>query len=130
MLTAPSWHGTVRIMQSDLIFVPIALSYLYLLIHSWQPDTLQLVLPGSLEAGLSGCISNFHRASPPYLFSVEDNVIHPMAGPEIQQCMIFDEAVASQIMRAKCNLKICMPILNSWYSQASAEFHMCLCRRL
>ena len=57
MLVAPSWQRTLSIMQSELIFAPIALSYLFLLVHSWQPDTIQLVLPGSLKAGLTGTIS-------------------------------------------------------------------------
>lgn len=41
-------------MGSDMIFIPLATAYLILLIHSWQPDTIQLVLPGSLQAGLTG----------------------------------------------------------------------------
>ena len=54
MLAAPSWKRTMRIMQTELIFAPIALSYLVLLLQSLQPDTIQLLLPGSLEAGLQG----------------------------------------------------------------------------
>jgi len=54
MILAPAWKRTADIVRSDLIFVPVALAYLFLLLHSWQPDTLALILPGNLEAGLSG----------------------------------------------------------------------------
>ena len=32
----------------------MALAYAFLLAHSWQADTLKLILPGSLQEGLSG----------------------------------------------------------------------------
>ncbi|KAK9842571.1 hypothetical protein WJX81_006808 [Elliptochloris bilobata] len=44
-------------MRSDLHFVPLALLYLYLLVHSWEPDTLSLILPGSLAEGFKGGFS-------------------------------------------------------------------------
>lgn len=35
-------------------FVPLALGYLGLLAASWSPDTLSIMMPGSLKEGLSG----------------------------------------------------------------------------
>eukprot|EP00884_Botryococcus_braunii_P021381 jgi/Botrbrau1/7927/Bobra.9_2s0091.2 len=54
MLVAPRSKRTKKVASSNLIFVPIALAYGYLLFYSWQPDTFSLILPGSLKAGFSG----------------------------------------------------------------------------
>ena len=54
MALAPQQSATKRLLSSDLLFVPLALLYLYLLVHSWEPDTLRLILPGSLADGLKG----------------------------------------------------------------------------
>lgn len=54
MLFAPRRRSTVGLMQSDWIFVPLSAMYITLLLQSWTPDTLQLIMPGSLQAGLSG----------------------------------------------------------------------------
>ena len=54
MVLAPQQSVTKRLMSSDLLFVPLALMYLYLLVHSWEPDMLRLILPGSLADGLKG----------------------------------------------------------------------------
>ena len=54
MAFAPQLSATKRLLSSDLIFVPLVLLYLYLLVHSWEPDTLRLILPGSLAEGLTG----------------------------------------------------------------------------
>eukprot|EP00884_Botryococcus_braunii_P021379 jgi/Botrbrau1/7925/Bobra.9_2s0091.3 len=53
MLVAPRSKRTKKVASSNLIFVPIALAYGYLLFYSWQPDTFSLILPGSLKAGFS-----------------------------------------------------------------------------
>ena len=54
VLMAPKSDFTRRIMYSELIYVPIALAYGFLLAHSWDANTLNLILPGSLEEGLAG----------------------------------------------------------------------------
>ena len=54
MLLAPRARLTQRLIQSELSLAPVALAYGYLLLHSWEPDTLQLILPGSLKEGFSG----------------------------------------------------------------------------
>lgn len=54
MLVAPAWKWTIKLVDSELIYTPIAAAYVFLLIHSWEPDTLSLIMPGSLKAGLSG----------------------------------------------------------------------------
>lgn len=41
-------------MQSDWVFMPLSAVYLALLMQSWTPETLQLIMPGSLQAGLTG----------------------------------------------------------------------------
>ena len=42
-----------RFLASHACVVPLALTYAVLLLCSWQPDTISLVLPGSLQAGLA-----------------------------------------------------------------------------
>lgn len=54
MTVAPRAQITSRIISTDALFVPLALAYAFLLAHSWQADTLQLILPGSFQVGLSG----------------------------------------------------------------------------
>ena len=54
MIVAPRAHLTSRITATEWLFVPVALAYGFLLAHSWQADTLHLILPGSLQKGLSG----------------------------------------------------------------------------
>ena len=54
MIGAPRAHLTARIISTDALFLPLALAYAFLLAHSWQADTLKLILPGSLQEGLSG----------------------------------------------------------------------------
>lgn len=51
---APFVRGLVRVLRHDEIFVPIAIAYFVLLMASWQPDTLSLMMPGSLAEGISG----------------------------------------------------------------------------
>ena len=51
---APFWRGAVRVLRTDAIFVPLAIAYSLLLLRSWQPDTLSLILPGSFEQGFAG----------------------------------------------------------------------------
>eukprot|EP00884_Botryococcus_braunii_P021380 jgi/Botrbrau1/7926/Bobra.9_2s0091.5 len=58
MLVAPRSKRTKKVASSNLIFVPIALAYGYLLFYSWQPDTFSLILPGSLKAGFSGQVTS------------------------------------------------------------------------
>lgn len=54
MLLAPHWDQTKELMESFGIFIPLSLIYAYLLGMSWQPDTLQLVMPGSMQDGMKG----------------------------------------------------------------------------
>lgn len=54
MILAPRWRLTERLMQSEAIFVPLSLLYGVLLWRSWTPDTLSLMMPGSLAAGFAG----------------------------------------------------------------------------
>jgi len=51
-----------RVAANLWTFAPLAVLYLALLVLSWQPDTLSLMLPGSFEEGLrSGCPQFFPR---------------------------------------------------------------------
>lgn len=54
MALAPRWAVTRRLVRSPLVLVPLALVYGLLLAWSWQPDTFNLVLPGSLAEGFKG----------------------------------------------------------------------------
>ena len=54
MLFLPNKRATVSIMHSNWIFVPLSIMYIALLIQSWTPETLQMIMPGSLHAGLAG----------------------------------------------------------------------------
>lgn len=49
------WSRTaVRRLRAEILLLPICAAYLFLLVLSWKPDTVQILFPGSLEAGLSG----------------------------------------------------------------------------
>lgn len=54
MILLPRALAVRRFMQSYWAFAPLALAYAALLAYSYTPDTLSLLLPGSLEAGLTG----------------------------------------------------------------------------
>ena len=54
MIAAPRWGPTKRLMQSYLPFIPMAVLYLYMLLRSWTPDTLQLMLPGDIALAAQG----------------------------------------------------------------------------
>ncbi|KAL3137037.1 hypothetical protein ABBQ32_006624 [Trebouxia sp. C0010 RCD-2024] len=57
MLFWPRRRVTVSVMHSNWIFVPLSIMYATLLLQSWTPDTVQLIMPGSLQAGLAGKFS-------------------------------------------------------------------------
>lgn len=54
MILAPHWRLTQRLTASEALFMPLALLYGALLWRSWTPDTLRLMMPGSLAAGVAG----------------------------------------------------------------------------
>lgn len=54
MLLLPRWPITHRLMKGYAVFLPLSAIYIVLLARSWTPDMLQLMMPGSLNAGLSG----------------------------------------------------------------------------
>ena len=54
MLLLPRWSITHRLMKGYAVFLPLSAVYIVLLARSWTPDMLQLMMPGSLDAGLSG----------------------------------------------------------------------------
>jgi hypothetical protein len=54
MAVAPSAAITQRSARSNTPLVVLALLYGVVLLASWSPDTLQLMMPGSLEEGLKG----------------------------------------------------------------------------
>lgn len=54
VLAAPRWRWTQQLMRSHLALMPAAICYTVLLWHSWSPDSLSLILPGSLKEGFSG----------------------------------------------------------------------------
>mmetsp|Transcript_16958 Transcript_16958/g.41810 ORF Transcript_16958/g.41810 Transcript_16958/m.41810 type:complete len:255 (-) Transcript_16958:333-1097(-) len=49
--SASSW--AVQFTKSHLPLVPLCVLYLALLVASWSPDTLSLIMPGSIEEGLA-----------------------------------------------------------------------------
>lgn len=53
------WTKVQELMKSNWIFMPLILTYLLLLVQSWQPDTLSLMMPGNLQTGLSGLEPQF-----------------------------------------------------------------------
>jgi len=52
MAIAPRTKLAQGLARSPVTIVPLAIAYACLLIASWEPDTLQLMMPGSLDAGL------------------------------------------------------------------------------
>mmetsp|Transcript_13915 Transcript_13915/g.35069 ORF Transcript_13915/g.35069 Transcript_13915/m.35069 type:complete len:262 (+) Transcript_13915:187-972(+) len=59
LLSASSlqWPGKlirkIRTSRAEILLLPVALAYLALLCLSWQPDTVRILFPGSLQAGLA-----------------------------------------------------------------------------
>ena len=51
--SSSSARWTVRFLRSDVPIVPLCVAYVVMLVASWSPDTLSLMMPGSLEAGIS-----------------------------------------------------------------------------
>eukprot|EP00967_Tisochrysis_lutea_P123648 scaffold206075_cov18-Tisochrysis_lutea.AAC.3 len=54
MILIPRAIKVRLLMRSYWTFAPLAVAYMGLLAYSYTPDMLSLLLPGSLEAGLSG----------------------------------------------------------------------------
>lgn len=54
MVLLPATRAVRQTIERGVPLLPLVLCYGILLAHSWQPDTLSLLLPGSLSAGLSG----------------------------------------------------------------------------
>ena len=54
MLVAPQHRPTRSAAASNLCLVPVAVCYAVLLCQAWSPDSLSLILPGSIQDGLSG----------------------------------------------------------------------------
>ena len=52
MLLAP--RRSAASLSSLWPFLPLAGVYVVLLLQAWSPDTLSIMMPGSLQAGLSG----------------------------------------------------------------------------
>eukprot|EP00195_Chlamydomonas_chlamydogama_P006610 CAMPEP_0202904966 /NCGR_PEP_ID=MMETSP1392-20130828/31944_1 /ASSEMBLY_ACC=CAM_ASM_000868 /TAXON_ID=225041 /ORGANISM="Chlamydomonas chlamydogama, Strain SAG 11-48b" /LENGTH=268 /DNA_ID=CAMNT_0049592863 /DNA_START=47 /DNA_END=853 /DNA_ORIENTATION=+ len=54
MIAAPNSISLRSVVKSFGVFVPLALTYGVLLYSSWSPDTLSIMMPGNLAAGLQG----------------------------------------------------------------------------
>lgn len=54
MIVYPRAKITKDLINSDILFIPLCLMYFYVLIQSWQPDTLSLMLPGDIKEGFKG----------------------------------------------------------------------------
>ena len=54
MFLRPRWKHCKMIIYNDAVLLPLAIGYLALLIQSWTPQSLQLIMPGSFRAGFAG----------------------------------------------------------------------------
>eukprot|EP01026_Neomeris_dumetosa_P011993 TRINITY_DN1422_c0_g1_i3.p1 TRINITY_DN1422_c0_g1~~TRINITY_DN1422_c0_g1_i3.p1 ORF type:complete len:161 (-),score=2.68 TRINITY_DN1422_c0_g1_i3:82-564(-) len=54
MIFLPNLWSTRRLIKSLLTYIPLVGIYSFLLFRSWEPDTLNLMMPGSLEKGIQG----------------------------------------------------------------------------
>ena len=63
MIAAPKFRAAIDVLRSDLVFMPLALMYLVLLVRSWEPDTLSLMMPGSLREGFAGMLCGRNRCT-------------------------------------------------------------------
>jgi len=54
MILAPRASVVRKTMRSYWVLAPLALIYLALLAYSWSPDTLSILMPGSLADGFTG----------------------------------------------------------------------------
>ena len=43
---------TLRRLKTEVLLLPVCIAYLFLLFSSWKPDTVSILFPGSLHAGL------------------------------------------------------------------------------
>ncbi len=56
MILAPQLQIVRSTMRSLWVFLPVALGYLALLVYAWSPDTLSILLPGSLSDVMKGSL--------------------------------------------------------------------------
>lgn len=63
MAVAPQRQWVRSTIESLWFIAPVALAYLFLLAISWQPDTLSLMMPGSIEEGIAS--GDFAPLKPP-----------------------------------------------------------------
>ena len=54
MITIGGSTAFRSLLRSPWPFVPLAVGYGLLLANSWSPDTLSIMMPGSLQEGLKG----------------------------------------------------------------------------
>lgn len=54
MLVLPRVRPVRDFIRSNLVFIPLGLAYAALLAQSWSPDTLSLMMPGSLDQAFTG----------------------------------------------------------------------------
>jgi hypothetical protein len=90
MIVAPRARLTARILSTDALFLPLALAYAFLLMHSWQTDTLKLILPGSLQEGLSGMPHGMINTQ------YNNKLIHIIAAPDVY-ARAFDKTVCAAL---------------------------------
>ncbi|QDZ17660.1 hypothetical protein HOP50_01g01670 [Chloropicon primus] len=90
---------TVRRLKAEILLLPICLAYLFLLYSSWRPDTIQILFPGSLEAGLTSKRFN------PQFFPTLPGIAHLFSRCEITASSMWLHLLAVNLFAA---VQICL----------------------
>ena len=85
-------------LRAEILLVPVCLAYLFLLYASWKPDTLEILFPGSLEAGLSGGFK-------PQFFPTLSGIAHLFSRCEITASSMWLHLLAMNLFAA---VQICL----------------------
>lgn len=64
MILVPKARAVQRSMGSLWVFLPLTLLYGLLLVNSYSPDMLSILLPGSLAEGMSAGAHHTHEPGP------------------------------------------------------------------
>ena len=92
------WSRLLVRRRAEILLVPVCLAYLFLLYASWNPDTLEILFPGSLEAGLSGGFK-------PQFFPTLSGIAHLFSRCEITASSMWLHLLAMNLFAA---VQICL----------------------
>ena len=87
MVVAPHLKWVRDMMETPWFIAPVAVAYIMLLIQSWEPDTLSLMMPGDLEQGMATGDMICRDAIAYIVFSLP---VHPFHSSPFPSCRFHD----------------------------------------